>query len=227
MPQISEIQVKSRREHIADMLREAILDGELKPGEALIESDLANVFKVSRAPLREALQVLTTEGLVEVFPYHGTIVRTLTAKDIEELYSLRTVLETFAVQRVIERADTAAVEQLTEIYAAMHQAAMAGDLKSVSREDRSFHTTLIKLSQHDLLLTMWHMVYNRVRQVMVLRNQKNRDPVQIAANHVPILDAIAARDLPLAITLIQKHAASAADLVLEDWEYSGEKVDKS
>jgi DNA-binding GntR family transcriptional regulator len=227
MPQIGEIQVKSRREHIADMLRDAILDGELKPGDALVESDLAGTFKVSRAPLREALQVLTTEGLVEVVPYHGTTVRKLTPKDIEELYSLRSVLETFAIQRLIERADPGNVDQLRQIYVAMHQAALAGDWKRLSAEDQNFHTALIKLTQHELLLTMWNMVYNRVRQVMTLRNQKNRDPLQVAANHMPIIDAIAVGNLSQATMLICKHAASAADLALEDWQYPGDEAEGS
>ena len=72
----------------------------------------------------------------------------------------------------------------------MLQAALAGDLKRVSVADRNFHTTLIRLSQHDLLLTTWNMVYNRVRQVMSLRNKKNSDPVQVASNHIPLIDAI-------------------------------------
>ncbi len=227
MPQIGELQVKSRREHIADMLRDAILDGELKPGEALVESDLANTFKVSRAPLREALQILTTEGLVEVVPYHGTSVRKLTPRNIEELYSLRSVLETFAVQRLIERDDPSAVDQLRAIYTTMYQAALSGDWKRLSAEDQNFHTTLIKQTQHELLLTLWNMVYNRVRQVMTLRNQKNRDPLQVAANHVPIIDAIAAGNLSEASALIRTHAASAADLILESWQYPDGKSEAS
>jgi DNA-binding GntR family transcriptional regulator len=226
MPQIGEIQVKSRREHVLDALRDAILDGEFKPGDSLIESDLASKLKVSRAPLREALQILTAEGLVETVPYHGSTVRMLTPKDVEELYSLRGALEAFAIERIIERADPHAQAELHARYEAMREAASAGDMRRVTSEDQKFHTTLIALSDHAMLLSMWNLVRNRVRQVMALRNQQNRDVVQVADNHAPIIEAIIARDARLATELIYKHVASAADLVLENWQYEGQEREK-
>ncbi|MGV2434584.1 MAG UNVERIFIED_CONTAM: GntR family transcriptional regulator [Anaerolineae bacterium] len=72
--QFNQISTKSLRERILDALRSAILSGELKPGQALVETDLAAQLGVSRAPLREAIQILNTEGLVTVVPYHGTTV---------------------------------------------------------------------------------------------------------------------------------------------------------
>src|SRR5207245_903975 len=131
----------------------------------------ASKLKVSRAPLREALQVLTAEGLVETIPYHGSTVRMLTPKDVEELYSLRGVLEAFAIERIIESNDPNTQTELSARYEAMREAALAGDMRLVTSEDQKFHTTLIALSDHATLLSMWNLVRNRVRQVMALRNQ--------------------------------------------------------
>lgn len=217
MAPVSEIQLRSRRAQVLDILREAILEGDYGPGEALIETELAARLGVSRAPLREALQVLSAEGLVDMVPYHGTTVRVLTARDIEELYSLRGVLEAFAIQRVIERGAEQALRQLRESYEEMRIAAEAGDARRVNGEDLRFHTTLIALSDHGMLQSMWNLVAIRVRHVMALRNKLNRNLSQIAANHVPILDAILNRDTALGVQLIQKHVASAGDLVLGDW----------
>ncbi len=222
MAQLGEVQAKSRREAVLDQLRDAILDGEFKPGDPLIEAELAATFRVSRAPVREALQSLSAEGLVEVVPYHGTTVRLLTPKDIEELYSLRGALEAFAIKRIIERDAADAKTTLHQIYERMRVAGTIGDLRRVSSEDQQFHTMLITLSGNAMLESMWSIVGNRVRQVMSLRNKLNPDPTQIAANHVPIIEAIIARDEPLATTLIHNHVASAADLVLENWQYAGE-----
>lgn len=222
MPQLEEVQSKSRREAVLDQLRDAILDGEFKPGDPLIEAELAATFKVSRAPVREALQNLSAEGLVEVVPYHGTTVRLLTPKDIEELYSLRGVLEAFAIRRIIEQDGMEAKTALREIYERMRAAGTAGDIRRVSSEDQHFHTTLIALSSHAMLMSMWSIVGNRVRQVMSLRNKLNTDLTQIAANHIPIIEAIIARDEPLATALIHKHVASAADLIIENWQYAEE-----
>jgi DNA-binding GntR family transcriptional regulator len=150
----------------------------------------------------------------------------LTPKDVEELYSLRGVLEAFAIERIIERNDPHAHAELCARYEAMHEAALAGDMRRVTSEDQKFHTTLIALSDHATLLSMWNLVRNRVRQVMALRNMQNRDVIQVADNHTPIIEAIIARDTRLATELIHKHVASAADLVLEDWQYEGQERGK-
>lgn len=200
------------------MLRDAILDGDLKPGQPLTETELAAQLGVSRAPLREALQVLNAEGLVEVVPYRGTTVKQLTKSDIEEVYSLRTTLETFALQRIIERNDPEAPARLREIYELMVATAQQGNVNLVNEEDRRFHQTLIALSHHNLLLSVWHGVAMRVRQIMALRNRQNRDFVQIAHNHLPIIEAIEQRDLKRATKAIQQHIASAADIILDQWE---------
>jgi len=220
LPQLTEVQSKSRREQVLDKLRDAILAGDFKPGQPLREVELASQLGVSRAPLREALQVLSAEGLVETVPYHGTTVRTLNKTDIEELYSLRSELESFAIRRVIATITPVQIDQLRAIYERMRLAGVANDLKRLSAEDQIFHNTLITFSNHSLLVSIWNVVAMRVRQVMALRNKQNRDLVQVAMNHVPIIDAIAAKDMDRAIALIQQHAASAADLILDNWQYS-------
>lgn len=212
------IENKPLRERVLDVLREAIISGEFKPGQPLIEMEIAAQLGISRAPLREALQILSHEGLVEVAPYRGTVVRPLTRTDIEELYSLRSVLETFAIQRVIAQNNAENVGKLRGCFEAMLAAAQADNLKQVNNIDREFHDLLIELSRHSLLAATWSTVSQRVRQVMALRNRKNPQITQIAYNHLPIIDAIAAPNEPLAIRLIQEHISSSGDLIAELWD---------
>lgn len=212
------IENKPLRERVLDVLREAIVSGEFKPGQPLVEMEIAAQLGISRAPLREALQFLSHEGLVEVTPYRGTVVKPLTRTDIEELYSLRCVLETFALQRLIAQNDPANVDQLRTCYEEMLMAAKAGDRKLVNNIDRQFHDMLIELSQHSLLAATWNTVSLRVRQVMALRNRKNRDITQIAYNHLPIIDAIAQHNESEAMRLIKEHISSAGDLIAELWD---------
>jgi DNA-binding GntR family transcriptional regulator len=216
------IENKSLRERVLNALREAIITGELKPGQPLVEMDLASQLGISRAPLREALQILSREGLVETAPYRGTAVRMLTKTDIEELYSLRSVLETFAVQRIIALRDPDDVIHLRQCFEDMLATAQTGNMKAVTEVDRRFHDTLIELSRHNLLAMTWNTVSLRVRQVMALRNRRNTDTTQIAYNHLPIIDAIAAEDETLAVRLIQQHIASAGDLLAEIWDLGQE-----
>ncbi|GAB4410562.1 MAG: GntR family transcriptional regulator [Anaerolineae bacterium] len=217
LPSLTQITNKPLREQVLDALRDAIIQGEFKPGQPLVETELAAQLGVSRAPIREALQVLNSEGLLETIPYHGTTVRRLTKRDIEELYSLRSVLESFAIRRIIARRNPQDVETLREHFRAMLDRAEAGDLKTLNEVDRGFHDTLIRLSDHRLLQTIWNAVALRVRQVMALLNERNTDLKQIAYNHLPIIEAIAAWDEPRALHLIEQHIAATGELIAEGW----------
>jgi DNA-binding GntR family transcriptional regulator len=191
---LNQITNKPLREQVVDALRDAIVYGELAQGQTLVEAELAAQLGVSRAPIREALQILQSEGLVEIIPYHGTRVRRLTRRDIEELYSLRSVLEAFALRRIIAHQNPDDVEALRQHYREMLATADEGDLKKTNAIDRAFHDSLIELSRHSMLISIWYSVSLRVRQVMTLLNERNTDLKQIAYNHFPIIEAIAEWD---------------------------------
>lgn len=215
--QLHGIQNTPLRSQIADLLREAIVRGDFRPGQALTEVSLAQQLKVSRAPVREAIRILAKEGLLESVPYKGTSVRTLSPRDIEETYSLRELLETFALERLIKRPEPVDTAPLTAICEAMQRAATGGDLHALSALDERFHKTVIELAQHELLASLWGTVSLRVRQIMALRNRQNRDLMEVALNHPPIVEAIRERDFGRARALIHRHVLSAADISLEGW----------
>lgn len=226
--QINHINNKSLREQVLAVLRDAILQGDFKPGQALVETELAAQLGVSRAPLREAIQILNKEGLVETVPYHGTTVRRLHKKDIEELYSLRGALEAFAIARIISmKSHNTVAGELHAIFEEMLAAANTGDLKKVNAVDRDFHDALISQSNHDLLAVTWSGVALRVRQVMALRNRRNSDLKDIAYNHLPIIEAIQLGDEALAIDLIKKHVATSGDLMVDAWNEDSDDTDGS
>ncbi len=214
--QFEEIGNMPLRQKIVNVLRDAILSGELKPGQALVETTLASQLGVSRAPLREALRSLSKDGLIETIPYRGTTVKTLSRKDIEEIYSLRGLHESFAAQRIIQRKRASDIDQLTAICARMRKAAQANDFKKLNQEDDNFHRQLILLAEHDMLTTIWEQLSLRVRQLMAITNQLKRDPIEVAENHPPIVKAIAKKDLQKATLLIQNHLESAKDLMIAD-----------
>ncbi len=204
------------RKKVADVLREAILSGELKPGDALVETTLATQLGVSRAPLREALRSLSKDGLIETVPYRGTTVKTLSQKDIEEIYSLRVLHESFALKRIIERNRPSDVKILEQICITMEKAAHKQDLEALNQADDNFHRQLILLAEHDMLTVIWDQLALRVRQIMTLRNKLNENPMEIAMNHPPIVQAIQAKDYAQATALIERHVASAKDLGIDN-----------
>jgi len=226
-PNLPQIKNQSIREQTLGTLREAILTGELKPGQTLTETDLSQQLGVSRAPIREALRILNSEGLVETIPYHGTTVRRLTKTDIEEIYSMRILLEAFAVEHIISADNPEHIAWLRDNYEQMIEAGNKNDIMRVNVLDRDFHDELIKMSGHSLLWSMWQTVDMKVRQVMALVNRRNSDLTQIARNHLPLIDAIEAGDLELATDLLKTHIASAGDLIAEDWQPYDEDEDDS
>lgn len=206
------------RERIADILRELIVEGQLKPGEAIIEMELASRLGVSRAPLREALQILNTEGLIEIVPYHKTTVRKLTRRDITELYSLRSALEGFALRQIIKQGNPEAVKKLQALYDEMVATADAGEAALASKLDHEFHTAIIRLSNHNLLNQMWNNVSQRVRQVLALRDMRRTDIRKIARSHKVLIDAIVEGDPHKAEDLVDAHIMDASALIVKIWE---------
>lgn len=198
---------------VADMLRTQIVEGKLRPGAPIVEAALAEQLNVSRAPVREAIQILEADGLIDNLPYKGKRVRPLTAKSVEEIYSIREQFEAFAVRRIIEsRID---VSPLSDHVAAMFAAADASDLAALIAADAAFHRTIIMLADHGLLLTLWDHLALRIRQIMALRNRANPDLRQVAANHPPIVEALAAPDLERALALVSQHSRSASEIDLK------------
>lgn len=211
---IAKIENVPLRVTVADIIRTAIIDGKMRPGTPIVEMALAEQLNVSRAPVREAIQMLEADGLIENVPYKGKRVKPLTVKEVEELYSLREQFEAFAIRRVVERG--ADIGELREQSDRMFRAADAGDFSALNAADEAFHRALIRLADHSLLLSMWDNLYLRIRQIMALRNSANRDLRQVAANHPPIVDAIERGDMIGAISLISDHTRSAAQIRPEE-----------
>jgi len=197
------------RVQIAEMLRRAIITGKLRPGTVLAETALAEQMNVSRAPIREAIQILESDGLVETVAYKGKRVKPLTVREVEETYHLRGVFEVEAVRRILEYRKP--VDALWVHCRAMEDAAQAGDREALTAADEGFHRTLIRISDHDLLLTLWNSLYLRIHQIMALRNTAQPNLVDIAGNHPPIVRALEAADVDLAVHLMSEHTRSLAD----------------
>jgi DNA-binding GntR family transcriptional regulator len=207
---IMRIEQTPLRVQIADMLRRTIITGKLRPGTVLVETALAEQMNVSRAPIREAIQILENDGLVETVAYKGKRVKPLTAREVDETYGLRAVFEVMAVRRILEFRKP--VDALWTHCREMEAAARTNDREALTAADEAFHRTLIRLCDHDLLLASWNNLYLRIHQIMALRNTAQPNLADIAANHPPIVRALEAGDVDEAVHLISEHTRSLADI---------------
>ena len=209
MHDITPIEQTPLRIQIAEMLRRAIVSGNLRPGSVLVEATLAEQMNVSRAPIREAIQILENDGLVETVAYKGKRVKPLTAREVEETYNLREVFEVMAVRRILQYGRPVAA-----LWAHCHEmdrAADAGDQDKLTAADEAFHRTLIQVADHDLLLASWNSLYLRIHQIMALRNTVQPNLFDISGTHPPIVRALEAHDVDEAVRLITEHTSSLAN----------------
>ena len=197
------------RVQVAERLRTAIVTGRLLPGEPLTETAIAEQLNVSRAPVREAIQDLENDGLVETVPYRGKRVKPLSVREVSEIREMRQHFEVMAVRRIVERG-----ADVTELWApcrAMETAAAEGDRDALISADEIFHRTLIRLSDHHLLGQLWAGLYLRIHQIMSLRNDQDVDLVDIAGTHPPIVRALESGDVACAVRLVSEHFDALAD----------------
>jgi len=208
-PALGPIEQTPLRVQVADILRSAIVTGTLRPGTVLVETALAEQLNVSRAPIREAIQDLENDGLVETVAYRSKRVKPLTVREITETCDMRQRFEVLAVRRVL--AGGASVERLWAPCRVMEAAAASGDREALVAADEVFHRTLIQLSDHELLGQLWGGLYLRIHQIMSLRNDIEVDLRDIAGTHPPIVEALEANDIEQAVRLVAEHADALAD----------------
>ena len=189
-------------------MRSSIIGGSLPAGSKLIESELADRFGTSRGPIREAIRELAREGLVAELPRRGTVVSTLTARDLAEVYAIREGLELTASRAIIERAGDAELEGLTEPLRAIEAARRSkADYAAIAEQDFAFHRRLVSLTGNrrmtginETMLAQTGLLLRTAAEANpTLRSDLDR-PV-----HDAMLDALRTRDLGRAHRAIEEH----------------------
>ena len=203
--------LKSRSIYVA--LRERILANDIEPGTRLVMRDVGNQYQASDIPVREALRMLERDGLVETAPYVGARVTTLTAKEVEETYFIRSHLESVATGLAADRITEDELAELDTLMAKMDAAVEAQDGPAFSDLNREFHRTIIASCGNDMLreLTMdiWqhHSGFQRVFRKV---------PERLAISqreHEGIMAALRAHDSEQAARLALLHKLSVRDSV--------------
>lgn len=215
-------------DQVADALRDAILEGRYPPGTRLVERTLAAELGVSHIPVREALSRLADEGLTERSPRRGSRVATLTVRELDELSTLRTVLEQFVVARVRERLTPGAERELRKIVAGMHRAAADGNFRRLFDLDQHFHERLWELADHRMLNELVTQLRSRIGAF--LRAATAALPPESleghAASHDVLLDALLDDDPETGRAEMARHIEAAATRIRASLPESEEAADE-
>ncbi|KKD03557.1 GntR family transcriptional regulator [Streptomyces sp. WM6386] len=178
------------RERVLVTLRQEIIEGHLRPGDRLVERELAERFGVSRVPVREAIRALVTEGFVHFETPRRTVVRRLTPKDVKELFELREALEVYAAALAAARAtpqDLAEVEQLLDQAAI---ATEAGDAETITDINSRLHDRIVAMAGNSLLIEALEPVAGRLRWM----TRRNEEWPQLLVEHRELYEAISSGD---------------------------------
>lgn len=192
-------------DRIINQLREAIKNGNLKPGGRIVEAELAHQMGISRISVREAIRCLEKEGLITSIPFKGAHVAELTKNDLEEIYYLRMTLEELAIRTLIKNLNTEKIDKLESVVAEMKQTADRGSLEEIIDVDLKFHRTICELSENSRLLSSWLNLSHQLRAFISAgaRVYGDENPAKRLSAHYPVLEAIKNRDSKFAIELMR------------------------
>ena len=203
------------RDVVFQTLREAILRGDLQPGERLMEIQLANKLGVSRTPIREAIHMLEQEGLVVTIPRKGAEVAKMTLKDMEDVLEIREALDVLAAQLACGRITEEGLAELKDKKKVFEFSLKSADVKQIAEADVSFHDVIYEATGNPKLVNLLNNLREQIYRYRVeyLKNDQN-NPALIE-EHEAIYHALVERDENLIIQAVQIHVRNQATAVKE------------
>jgi len=218
MSEIRLDQYKPLREVVFETIRNAIISGSLKPGERLMEVQMAERLGVSRTPIREAIRKLELEGLIIMLPRKGAYVADLSVKDLTEVLEIRAALEGMATGLAVTRINECEIEELELIALKFHKALENGDLEELLFQDSQFHETIFKASRNERLIQLNNNLREQVQRFREMYLKKINRSKKTSMEHFDIVEAISRRDISKAEKLARKHIETTENGILEMME---------
>jgi len=192
---------------VAGRLRDLIVEGDLAPGERLNERLLSERFGISRTPLREAIKMLSSEGLVKLLPNRGAVVTTLTVKDAEDMFQVMSALEGLAGELVCGRVTEKGVAEMRHLHALLREQYEKNDLAEYIRLNQRIHEKIVDLAGNAELKTLHGTLSARVRRARFMANFSRERWAEAMADHDEALKALEARDGPRLAALLKSNLA--------------------
>lgn len=206
----------SLREMVSNRLRELIVQAHLEPGQKLVERELCEQFGVSRTLLRESLQQLQAEGLIDHVPHRGLTVAVLTPKEARDLYDVRHVLEERAVRLFIANATTEHFEQLQRSLDHLRSPEARASIQSLLEAKTAFYATLLEGCDNQAIAELFTLLNNRIT---LLRRRSLSQPGRVeqsVAELEELVTAIGDKDVDRAVAVCELHVQRASALALAE-----------
>ena len=209
------------RDVVFNTLREAILKGELKPGERLMELQLAATLGVSRTPIREAIRMLEQEGLAVTIPRKGAEVAKMTEKDMEDVLQIRDALDELAASIACEQMTKEQLDTLTETMHEFEESTKSKDLKKIAAADVQFHDIIYQATGNPKLVNMLNNLREQMYRYRLeyIKDRQTRNT--LIQEHQEIIDSIEKKDIERAKKAILVHIDNQERTILENMDKAG------
>ena len=206
------------REEVFNMLRQAILNGKLHPGDRLVERELAEQLGVSRTPVREALRKLELENLVTHIPRKGVVVSEISKKDVIEIFDIRASLEGLASSLAAQKATKDDLEGLKELLKEMEKATSSQNSDSLNEIHDRFHKRLFDIADSPRLVQMINSLSDYINRFMKAGYSHPGRSSSAMQEHIELLESIEAKDSARAAAIAGKHVMNSKAIVLKQYE---------
>lgn len=206
---------KPLRDVVFESIRGAIISGELKPGERLMEVQLAGKLGVSRTPVREAIRKLELEGLVVMAVRKGAYVADLSIKEITDVLELREALEGLAAGLAADRITEAEIIELQTIAIDFDKALLSDNMEQMVIKDVEFHDKIFKATRNERLVQLTNNLREQVQRFREMHIYNYNKSKELSTEHYAISNAIAKRDVDQAEKMAKKHIENAESYIMK------------
>lgn len=207
------------RDVVFNTLKDGILTGRLKPGERLLENQLAEELGVSRTPIREALRMLEIENLVDLIPRRGAQVKDMSERDIKNVLEIRKVLEELAAKLAAENITSKQIEELKEAHRDFVEAFERGDSTEVLEADTKFHEIIFNATCNEKLVQIISNISIQIYRYRIAYLKLLKSIAVPNEQHIALISAFEKRDSEKAQEIIKEHIAEQAMEILRSIGY--------
>jgi DNA-binding GntR family transcriptional regulator len=206
---------RSLHDELTERIRGIITSGELAPGQKIPERELCEQFGVSRTPLREALKVLASEGIVTLRPNRGAMVRPLTIEELEEVFPVMGALEALSGEIACLHITDAEVEAIRRMHGVMVEHWRRGELQDYFRLNQRIHVAILEATRNETLKSIYRGLSGRLLSARYIANMSPERWAQAVEEHEAILEALDARDGARLAEILKSHLANKLATVKE------------
>lgn len=208
---------------LAEYIKQQILDGQLNPGDRIVETKVAKELGISQTPVREAIRQLSGEGIITIVPNKGPMVRTFDMKDIFEVYSLRSMLEGLAIRLAVQLATDEEISELVRFFDEMKRKMADEDVESLLQESVYLHQSIIRLSNHARLIASYESITFHISLAGRILGRVSTKRKEIE-QHAELIEALVRRDPDHAEKVMREHILRSFNEFRElpeakDWIY--------